>query len=428
MKILIIDHTALNLHFAIEAQRQGHEVRLFAPAVLKGQPNMAGKGLVKRMREWEPSMAWADLVVASDNSHGMWKLDQYRAKGYPIFGPTRETASWELDRAKGQEILQQAGITTAESYRFSSFKKAAAFAQETGKRYVAKPNGDVDKALSYVPKGDRDLAFMLDYWQRTHKGTPDFVLQEFIPGCEFAVGGFFGPRGWVGPWLENFEHKKLMSGDSGPNTGEMGTVMRYVGDSRLADEMLRPLEGALHRAGYTGYIDVAVIIDERGRPWPLEFTCRFGYPLWAIQQILHPDKAEWMHALVKGEDRFKPYYDVAVGVVVALPDFPYHGRPTEESMGFPIFGVEKHEGKVALDGVMMGEVLGEPMIVTANTTPITVLDRASTVAAAVEGAYRRLKTINIPNSPMHRDDIGRKVKDKLKTLKGFGYAKEWIHG
>lgn len=428
MKILVIDHTALNLHFALQAQDQGHEVRLYSPAVLKGQPNLVGKGLVKRMREWEPSMGWADLVVASDNSKGMYALDTYRRRGYPIFGSTRETAQWELDRARGQEVLQQAGVPVADSHRFSSFKKAAAFAASTGKRYVAKPNGDVDKALSYVPKGQDDLAYMLDRWDRTHQGRPDFVLQEFIPGTEFAVGGFFGPSGWCGPWLENFEHKKLMAGDSGPNTGEMGTVMKYVGESQLADQVLRPLEPELFRQGYTGYIDVAVIVDERGRPWPLEFTCRFGYPLWAIQQVLHPDKAEWMLNLVQGRDTFKPLYDVAVGVVMGLPDFPFCRRPVEESAGFPIFGLEGQEKWIAQDGTMMGEVLGKPARVTANTTPITVCGRAGTVAEAIDQTYARVKKINIPNSALYRDDIGRKVKDKLKLLKSFGYAKEWTHG
>ena len=425
MNVLILDPCILNLHFALECQKQGHSVRLASPATYKGQPNRVGRGLVPLVRDWEPSMRWADLVVLSDNSHWMYKVDGYRRKGFPIFGATRETAQWELDRAKGQEVMQAAGIPVADSVRFTNFKKAAAFVAASSMRYVAKPNGDVDKALSYVPKSSEDLQFMLDRWGKTHQGVPDFVLQEFIPGCEFAVGGWFGPRGWVGPWLENFEHKKLMAGDSGPNTGEMGTVMRYVGDSKLADEMLRPLEGELFRQGYTGYIDVAVIVDKRGRPWPLEFTCRFGYPLWAIQQVLHPEKVEWMAALVRGEDTFKPLYEVATGVVMAMPDFPYNKRPWEEAEGFPIFGLEKVERWVALDGVMQGEVLGAPAIVTAMPTPITVCGRAEGVQQACERAYANVKQINIPNSCLWRDDIGRKVGEKLTTLREHGYATEW---
>jgi len=428
MKILVIDHTALNLHFCVEAQRAGHEVRLHAPLILKGDTNNIGRGLVHRMREWEPSMRWADLIVISDNSHGMHALEGYRKRGYPIFGATKEVTTWELNRQRGQDVFAEHGIAVAESHPFKNFRDAAAFASASDKRFVVKPNGDVAKALSYVPKGQEDLLYMLDRWQRDRNAVPDIVLQEFIEGTEFAVGGFMGRQGWVGPWLENFEHKKLMAGDSGPNTGEMGTVMRYVNDSKLAAEVLKPLEPELLRQGYVGYIDVAVIVDKRGRPWPLEFTCRFGYPLWAIQQCLHPDKAEWMLAAVRGENKFKPLYDVAVGVAVAMPDFPYDRRPRDEATGYPIFGLEKQEGWVAHDGVMLGEVMGKPMTVTASTTPITVLGRAATVAEAVEDAYTRVKKVHIPNSALYRDDIGRKVKTKLQTLKGFGYATEWKHG
>lgn len=421
MRILIIDYNALNLHFAMQAQTQGHEVRLFSPPRLKGKDNLVGRGLVPLTRAWEPSMRWADLVVMSDNSKGMYALDQYRRRGFPIFGPTAETASWELDRAKGQSVLQACGISIADSHRFNSFSKAAAFAAAQGKRFVVKPNGDVDKALSYVPKGKDDLAYMLERWARTHEGRPDFVLQEFIPGVEFAVGGFFGPRGWSGPWLENFEHKKLMAGDNGPNTGEMGTVLKYVGESKLADEVLRPLEPELFRQGYTGYIDVAVIVDKRGRPWPLEFTCRFGYPLWPIQQILHPDRAEWMLGLVRGEDMLRPYEDVATGVVVAIPDFPYDRRPLEQVAGYPVFGAEDKGARIALDGVMRGP----EGLVTANTAPITACGRAPTVREACERAYAEVSNVIIPNSPMWRDDIGEKVKDRLAKLREHGYAEEW---
>lgn len=425
MNILIVDPQALNLSFALRCQDAGHSVRLYSASVFKGLPNLVGRGMLPIVREWEPSMRWADLVVISDNARLMHRLDSYRRKGFPLFGPTRETAQWELDRAKGQEVLQSAGVPVADSHRFNSFAKAAAFVKEAGKRFVCKPNGDVDKALSYVPKQGDDLLFMLDRWSRTHEGRPDFVLQEFIPGTEFAVGGFFGPGGWSGPWLENFEHKKLMAGDSGPNTGEMGTLMRYVGDSKLADEMLRPLEGELFRQGYTGYIDVAVIVDERGRPWPLEFTCRFGYPLWAIQQVLHPEPVEWMKDLIEGKNSFKPLYETAAGVVIGLPPFPSPQRSAEECAGFPIFGLESQTRWIARDGVMKGKVLGREETVTANSTPITVCGRAETVREACETAYARVKKICIPNSPLWRDDIGEKVGERIKTLRAHGYATEW---
>jgi phosphoribosylamine---glycine ligase len=430
MNILVIDFDSLMVDFSLRAMAQGHAVRHWMPDKDHRGPILTGKGLVKKIREWQPSMKWADLIVLGTNHKMLWTIDQFRKKGYPVFGQTAETAEWETSRRRGQEVLQRAGVPVADAIPFTSYRDAAAHVSREGKRYVAKPDGDADKALSYVAKGTEDLQFMLEHWHRTQRRGAEFILQEFIPGQEFAVGGFFGPGGWSGPWLENFEHKKLMAGDVGPNTGEMGTIMRYVGESLLADQMLRPLEGELYRAGYTGYIDVAVIVDKRGRPWPLEFTMRFGDPLWKIQQSLHPDTAGWMKDLVDGKDSFKPLYAVACGLQIAMRDFPYLTRPRAESEGFPIFG---HEGKVSKflhpDEVMLGEALGKPMWVSAGTCPLVVSGIGETIVEAAESAHKNIGEVNIPNSPMHRVDIGReKIKERLKTLQGYGYCTEWKHG
>ena len=77
------------------------------------------------------------------------------------------------------------------------------------------------------------MVYMLEKWKRLGKQR-DFHLQEFIPGIEMGVGGWFGPNGWVSGWEENWEFKKLMDGDKGVATGEQGTVLRYVTRSKLA--------------------------------------------------------------------------------------------------------------------------------------------------------------------------------------------------
>ncbi len=432
MKILLIDFDAALLDFALRAMEQGHEVRHFMQTSDSKGPNRVGDGLVKKVREWEPSMPWADLVVMGPNNvKHMGALENYRKRGFPIFGPSRETASWENSRKKGQAILSRAGIPVADALPFTSYRDAAAHVAKTGKRYVAKPDGDVDKALSYVAKGTEDLRYMLEYWHKTQRRGAEFILQEFIPGMEFAVGGFFGPQGWCGPWLENFEHKKLMAGDVGPNTLEMGTILKYVEYSELAEQVLRPLEGELYRSGHTGYIDVSVIIDRRGRPWPLEFTSRFGHPLWMIQQALHPNIADWMRDLVDGKDTFNPKTDVAVGLVQAIRDWPYCTRPRVEAEGFPIFGwdrpsLQKH---IHPDSVMMGEALGQPCWVSAGPMVLTVTGTGETIREATDAAHGHLSDIILPNSPMHRVDIGRdKIRDKLKSLQELGFAEEWRHG
>ena len=89
-----------------------------------------------------------------------------------------------------------------------------------------------------------------------------------------------------------------MPDDLGPNTGEMGTVLMYCKKSKLADKVLKPLESYLVKTGHTGYVDVNCIVDDKGTPFPLEFTMRYGCPTANIQGPLHNDFIESQLSLV----------------------------------------------------------------------------------------------------------------------------------
>lgn len=220
------------------------------------------------------------------------------------------------------------------------------------------------------------------------------------------------------------------------NTGEMGTAMKYVplAESVLAQKMLLPIEAALIRSGYTGYIDVAVIIDKKGNVWPLEFTTRPGWPLFQIQQVLHPDPAQWMVDCLNGRDTFDPYLDIALGIVVAIKDFPYNFQPREVMCGFPVWGVtEKNRYHVHPCELMLGEapelVGGKlkptPMMVTAGSYAMVVSGVGDTVCEAQECAYGNLAGLELANSPMYRDDIGDRLKKQLPELQKLGFATSW---
>jgi phosphoribosylamine--glycine ligase len=436
MKILLIDAMAAFLDFALRAESQGHEVRLWMANDKTGQPYSVGDGLVEKVADWRSSMNWADLIVLSDNARYMSDLEPYRKQGYPIFGPGKEGASWELERGAGQKVLEAAGIACIPSHIFSSYTKAMEFIIGTGKRYVSKPTGDADKALSYVSKCPADMLFMLDYWDRTQRRKVPFLLQEFIPGIEMAVGGWVGRDGFLGMFLENFEFKKLMPGDVGVNTGEMGTLMKYcrLEDSKLAQEMLLPLEAQLIRQGYTGYIDVAVIIDKKGRPWPLEFTTRPGWPLMQIQQILHPDVAGWMLDAVNGSDTFKPSEQIAAGFVVAHADFPFCKLSRELVSDFPVWGITDsnryfiHPSEMKLGmapDFSSGKLKHVPALVSAGQYLLTVSGRGWCIKDAIDSAFSRVKQLDVPNSPVYRIDIGERLEKQLPELQGLGYATSW---
>lgn len=433
MKILLIDATASFLDFALRCEAQGHEVRVFMGPDKDGSQFPVGDGLITKVGDFHPSMKWADLILCSDNCKYLRELESYRRRGYPLFAPNECITAWELERGTGQRVLEDAGIDCLPSTIFSSYDDAAAFQLKNKRvRYVSKPTGDADKALSYVSKSFKDMLFMLDYWKATQKKKVPFLFQEFTPGIEMAVGGWMGAHGFCSYFLENFEFKKLMPGEIGVNTGEMGTAMKYctVSESKLAQEMLLPLEARLLKEGYTGYIDVAVIIDAKGQPWPLEFTSRHGWPLFQIQQVLHPDVAGWMKNSLDGFDTFAPYTDVALGIVVAMPDFPYSRMTRKSVCGFPVWGInDSNRYNIHPCEMMLGKTMGEsgvePMMVSAGDYLMVVTGTGSGVEEAKEKAYKTLKQLEIPNSPIYRNDIGCRLEGQLPLLQKQGYATAW---
>ena len=437
MKVLFIDVYSSYLDLALRCVNAGHEVRWFQSKTREGLPSTVGNGLIKKVPDWESSMKWADLILLADNVRYIGFLEKYRKAGYPIWGPNVGVADWELNRECGQEILRKAGVKCMESIPFKSLGKAQDFLMANPKRYVSKPNADDNKALSYVSKSPRDLMFMLEYWKKNSKVKADFILQEFTPGIEVAVGGWFGLGGFAGKWLENFEHKKLMNGEVGVNTGEMGTVLKYVEKSVLADMLLKPLEGELFRQGYTGYIDVSVIVSKSGDPLPLEFTSRPGWPLQQILQCLHEgDPVEWMVDSLNGKDTMKVRSDVAAGVVMTIPDFPYSRMTKKEVSGYPVYGWDKiPERHFHPAEMMMGEVWDQegdklkkvPGLVTAGDYVCVITGSAPTVSKASEQAYKHLDKIELPNSPMYRTDIGHRLEKQLPELQKHGYCEEWVH-
>ena len=437
MKVLLIDKGGYFLDFALRCIDAGHEVRWYLGKLKGGDRNPQGDGFgITKVGDWTTSMRWADLIVLPDNSVYMKELEPWRKRGFPIFGPSVETAAWELDRECGLAVLEEVGVDLIGSHTFKKVAEAKAFLVENPRRFVSKINNDNDtKAMSYVAKSARDLMFMLEKWEKLGAlAGSEFIFQEFVPGTEVAVGGWFGRGGFSSWWLENVEHKKLMNGEVGVNTGEMGTVMRYTQDSPLAEYLLKPLEGHLYRAGYTGYIDVAVIVAKDGTPYPLEFTTRPGWPLFEIQQSLHPEPVEWMADLLEGRDSFAPSKDTAVGVVMTMPDFPYGNLPFKEKRGYPVYGWDKVPRRnLHLTQVMMGEAPNEDLRpeavpVTAGECVLTISGNGKDVCTAKKRAYANLKKIELPNSPMYRTDIGDKLCESLPELEKHGWVKGWEYG
>jgi len=438
LNILIIDGFGAGLDFAIRALEDGHAVKWYIKPEDDGHRSKIGEGFADMVKDWKPHLQWSDMVFLTDNTDFLKELDAYRKKGGCVFGPSYQSSRLELDREFGQGVFQKCGIDTIPGETFDDYDEAIKFVRETGKRYVSKPNGDEpNKALSYVSKDPADMNFQLTRWKELGKLKDSFILQEFVPGVEIAVGGWIGPQGFLPYWLENFEHKKLFNGELGPSTGEMGTIAKYVPDSALADYLLKPCEGILMAMGHIGYIDVAAIMDEHGQCWPLEWTARPGDPTLKLQfSVHHGDVANWMLDLCNGKSSLMVDWEVVAGVVMAIPDFPYSKATNKELYGYPIYHLEDvDQADTHLAEVMMGvaptmdgnKIVDAEIPVSAGDYVAVFSGCADSVSKAVKKAYKNIGKVSMPNSPFYRTDIGERLKDELPQLQEHGYCKDWVY-
>jgi phosphoribosylamine---glycine ligase len=426
MKVLFVEDEG-GVDVSTRATAHGHQCKVFTRQY-DPHKRPVGKGLIDMVPDWRPWMRWADLVFLESNNSYMREMDNWRRQGCLIVGGNQDSADWEIDRSLGMQVFKRAGIAVPPFREFQDYDSAIAHVKRRDEPFASKPSGKCDdKSLSYVAKSPEDLVYQLTKWKTKHGRPPfPFVLQEKVKGIEFAVGAWFGPNGFVPGWEENFEFKKLMAGDTGPNTGEMGTVLRYVTNSKLADKVLLPLERQLERLGYIGNIDVNCIIDEHGDPWPLEFTTRFGWPTFTIQMSLFEwDPIEFLFEFAIGRSTRGAYRmnDVAVGVIPVLPPFPSIPKNYDDIIGIPILGAaedfsfeEIMEWKGDRSGIKAKYASAGMIIGVATKT-------GATVQEAARKAYKELDQLSMPASPFWRPDIGDKLKKELPVLQEHGYAK-----
>lgn len=438
MNVLIIDAELTGLDFALRCVAAGHSVRLYQYA---RRPVRDGEGFkeIKIVPDWRPEMPWArdGLIFTCGNDRFIHELDRYRTDfGYKVFGPTIASARLEIERSAGMDALKAIGVETPSYQTFDSLQAAAKFARKSDRAWVFKPMGDEEnKTLTYVSHDAADLVGWIERQIAAGKKLKGpCMLQEKIDLlCEIGVSGWFGPDGFLpGRWQVCIEHKKLMSGEIGPATGEMGTVTQYVEADKLANEILKPMEPALRVLGHRGDFAVGVGVDTKGRAWPFEFTARAGWPAFFIQMASHRgDPAKWMRDLLDGKDSLRVSYDVAIGVVMVQPPFPSNEHSPAAVEGNPISGIDENHDNLHLVSVMKGRgpmisdgrVIDGQTYMTSGSYVAVATALGKTIARARRKVYRTVEGVHFPNK-MYRDDIGEKIEDALPRLHGFGYLED----
>lgn len=412
----------MGLDFCLRAIADGHEVRLWQDGkrpIGKGVPGL------RKVGDWRDSMAWAKdgLVLTTGNAKFTRELDRYRPFGFNIFSPTEASAKLEIDRKAGMEAMEAAGIDLPHYECFPTLDAAKAFAGKADQAYVFKSLGsEDDKSLTFVADTPEDMVSWIERKQSMGlKLTGQCMLQEKIDMlAEYGASGWVGPEGFLpGRWNVCWEHKRLMNGEVGPQTGEMGTVCAYREDDPCGD-MLLAMEPILRTLGHRGDFSIGVGIDTKGRAWPFEFTARCGWPAFFIQTASHKgDVCTWMRDLCQGKDSLKVDFRPAVGVVMAQPPFPqWNGKP-ECVEGIPIAFPD--DAWDDLHPAMMCKYGDEWQ--TAGELVCVATGLGKTISKAKDAAYETVKAIKFPDS-MFRTDIGDKVEESLKAIQRFGFAQD----
>jgi phosphoribosylamine---glycine ligase len=392
---------------------EGHDVRV--DVAEEGSQDVLA-GLVGRCEDWERELPWIrdagdqGLIVFEDAGHGELQ-DRLRRDGFKVMGGSALGDRLEQDRAFGQATLRELGLQTLETITFDDFATAIAFVTANPRRYVLKFHGsDLPSDANYVGMRDdgRDVISVLARCAKTWVERHTFSLMDHVQGIEVGVGAFFNGRDFVGPVNLDWEHKRFFPGDLGELTGEMGTVVTYRGGERLFAATLGRAAPLLRAANHVGYVNLNTIANAHG-VWPLELTCRFGYPGFAILSVLFDEPCGAILARIAagGGQPIATRDEFAVGVVLTVPPFPYHHGYAELAKGTIIHlpadlsaadHAHLHFAEVARDGdalVTAGQI-GYVMVVTGA---------ARALDDARAAAYRLAGRIAIPNV-RYRTDIG----------------------
>jgi phosphoribosylamine---glycine ligase len=421
-RFLFISKWGLIHDLAWEVKKEGHEVRYH---IVQKSEKEVGDGFVEKVDRWEDCKDWADVIVFDDCEFGPL-ADKLRVEGKAVVGGTPYTDRLEMDREFGQEEMRAAGLTILPRWDFDSFDAAIAFIKANPGRYVVKPSGKAqnDKVLSFVGQ-EEDGLDVLTMLERYKKGwstkIKSFQLQKFASGVEVAVGAFFNGRDFIQPVFVNFEHKRMFNNDIGPQTGEMGTSGFWHNSSSLFQQTLWKMKDRLAAAHYTGYIDINCIANTRGI-YPLEFTCRFGYPTINLQ--IEGVLSRWSD-LLSGMARGQPVTlrskrGFQVCVVIAVAPFPFldsdaFRKFSEDAV--VIFRKPMNEGIHPCDIKL---VEGDWRLTGNSGYVMVVTGSGSTMDDARREAYNRVKNIIIPNM-FYRTDIGERWSRDGDLLQTWGY-------
>lgn len=229
-----------------------------------------------------------DLVIVGPEAPLAAGLaDRLRGEGVAVFGPSAAAARLESSKAFAKEVMQAAGVRTADSRTFTAPAEAEQYIRGHAEPLVVKASGlAAGKGVIVCETRAEAVAAaraMLGEGKLGEAGR-EVIVEAFLEGEELSVLALTdGEQILLLPCAQ--DHKRLGEGDTGPNTGGMGaycpvSLATPALLARVRHEVLEPVLSEMRRRGtpYAGILYAGLMITPDGEPYVLEFNCRFGDP------------------------------------------------------------------------------------------------------------------------------------------------------
>jgi len=374
---------------------------------------------VKALREFVQSQGIELTVVGPETPLAAGVVDEFRAHGLRIFGPTKAAAQLESSKAFSKAFMKRHNIPTAEYETFTDAQAAHDYVNAKGAPIVVKADGlAAGKGVVVAMTADEAheaIDFMLldnKLGVSHNEGGARVVIEEFLQGEEASFIVMCDGK-TVLPLATSQDHKRLLDADLGPNTGGMGAyspapVVTPEVHARAMREIILPTIKGMEKDGipFTGFLYAGLMIDPQGQVKTLEFNCRMGDP--ETQPIMARLKTDLVDVLLAATaqnadvrfDDFELEWDrrSAVGVVLAA-----HGYPMNPRKGDVITGLPQDTDDVVV--FHAGTQMKEGQVFTSGGRVLCVTALGGTLKQAQQQAYDTLKGIHF-DGMQYRSDIG----------------------
>jgi phosphoribosylamine---glycine ligase len=373
---------------------------------------------IPALRQWALQEKVALTVVGPEGPLAAGVVDDFRAHGLRIFGPTKAAAQLESSKAFSKAFMERHAIPTAGYQAFTDAAAAHEYVRRMGAPIVVKADGLAAGKGVVVAMAEAEAHEAIDFMLLDNKlgvshneGVARVVIEEFLQGEEASFIVLCDGRN-VTALATSQDHKRLRDGDEGPNTGGMGAyspapVVTPEVHARAMREVILPTIKGMEKDGipYTGFLYAGLMIDRLGRLKTLEFNCRMGDP--ETQPIMMRLKSDLfdvlMAATAGGLDQVELQWDrrTALGIVMAAAGYPLNPRKGDAITGLPAPAEDAmvfHAGTARRDGTL----------VTAGGRVLCVTALADSVKAAQHRAHELAGAIRFDGA-QYRRDIGHRA-------------------